>query len=283
MGQYLKLVCPSRNEYVSLPGLMKPIERLTNARAMAMIGYLLMDCPFDGTSLPRLVDQDDPRAQEAIDEYIEREKAYEEEHFWNYVEDPPDYILSRWNREYDAPPSENPDEWANFCSEQAVSTYRKANMTWDRGKLFRVAIANKHITELLDYAGRWAGEDVRLVGDYAENGLYSETNKQWIYEYEGEQFTNYATSACPVVPESIDRDDIVHSVRDREPEPGDLARIKHPDKDDDYVYATFVGEAEQDWDDITEGLSEEFHEFVGDFFDDDEKGVMRPDMVLTSE
>jgi len=252
IGQYFALRNTSRNEYVELPGLMKVIERVTNPAAMAPIGYLLLEGPVDGTSfsyrtdLPSISEQE---LQQAIDEYIHREQEYCEEH------------------------------------DLDQSVYQDDDGAWQRDKIRRVVAAGYQISEAMEYAGRWAGDDVRLVGDYADNDLYSAPNPDWVYEHcdTGEQFTQYATASGPIVESSLDRDDIEHSTRQDAIEPGDLCQVKHPDSGD-RVYAYFSHELDTEWTDITDGLLEEFASFVpGYWLEENEDGVLSPDLVVNAD
>lgn len=247
MGQYFKLVNPERKEFVDLPGGMKAIERVTNPIAMGMVGYLLLEGPCDGTAFTyRFGDESDPLVNEAINAWIEREIEYEKK-----------------------------QDYTSMC--------RDDNGEWKMDDVRRIAVAGLNITHVCDYAGRWAGDDVRLVGDYADNDLYSDTNESWTYEYEGEQFTTYATSSAPIVPTSIERDDIMHSTENRDVETGDLCHVRHPDTDE-RVYAHFVEVAESVWTNITEGLKQEFAQFVGEEWLENNggAGILRPDAVITA-
>lgn len=268
MGQYMKPVNVSKKEYFHPVGGMKAIERLTNPVAMGMVGFLLLEGPQDGTVFSGLSDPDDPQLQDEIERLKERERAAEEE------------------------------------KEGYYNPYREDDGSWNEHRITRTAAAGFAIDEANEYAGRWAGDDVRLVGDYADvsmrdiasssgslgdpddyadNDLYSTTNENWVYEYEGEEFVNYATASAPVVPSSIEREDIVHSVRDEDVEPGDLCHVDHPETGEK-VYAHFVEVADSEWTNITDGLEEEFVEFVGEDWikSQDKNGLFRPDMILSS-
>lgn len=292
MGQYFKLINVDKQEFVSLPGMMKAIERVTNPVAMGMVGYLLFEGPLDGTGrlLGLACERKPDLVEEAIDAKIERETEIEEKRFQEYIEEQPNHIVDSFERETDLSLETLKDEFDNgeefeaFCKQESYSIYRKDNLNWDREMLATSAMAVYEISEALDFAGRWAGDDIRFVGDYAENGLYDETTESWRYEYKGEEFVTYATASCPIVPNSIERDDIVHSIRDREPEPGDMAQVKHPDTGE-RVYCHYLGVEPGVWDNITDGLTEEFVQFVGEDWIEghDNSGIMAPDMVLTAD
>ena len=231
MSQYFMPVNADRKEYFSPPSAMNPVERLTDPIGMAMLGFLMLEGPQDGTRFSSRTDPDDPQLQEAIEEFIEQEKEHEEERFEKYTNNEDSIARRRWARKHDVEPEDEPDYFEQFCRAQASSAYRKntTNYHWDRQAIATSVAAGLEIAEANEYAGRWAGDDVRLVGDYAESELYDETKDDWVYEYEGEEFVNYATGEAPIVPESIEREDIVHSIEDRDVEPGDLWCIEHPE------------------------------------------------------
>lgn len=121
MGQYFKLVNMDREETVSLPGTMKPIERVTNAKAMALIGYLIFQGPQDGTSFIRMNAD-------------------------------PDSLTDEQFEEYDIGIADDEEKRRH----QAARSYE----------------ASRPISEANDFAGRWAGDRIVLVGDYDDSGLY---------------------------------------------------------------------------------------------------------------
>jgi len=136
-----------------------------------------------------------------------------------------------------------------------------------------------------EYAGRWAGDDVRLVGDYADNDLYSAPNPDWVYENRdtGEKFTQYATASAPIKEASLRRTDIHHSVVDRDVENGDLCQVTHPETGDQ-VYAYRVRVCDNEWTDITDGLLEEFASFVGEeWLESNGSGKLSPDHVINAD
>lgn len=240
-------------ESVELPGPMKPIERVTNPAAMAPIGYLLLEGPVDGTSFSYRTDLpgiDEQQLQQDIDEYIEREQAY--------VDD---------------------------TDRHEQSLYQNDDGSWDRDKIRPVVAAGYDISEAMAYAGRWAGDDVRLVGDYADNDLYSAPQPEWVYEHRdtGDQFQTYATASAPIQKSSIQRDGINHSILDRDVENGDLCEVSHPETGD-RVYAYRVDVVDNEWTDITDGLLAEFASFVGeDWLEANGSGKLSPDLVLTAD
>lgn len=264
MGQYFKCVNTDKKEVLTPPGGMKAIERVTNSVTTGLLAYLLLEGPQDGTAFTGRADPEDPALQEGIAEYIEREVAREDE----------------TGRE---------------------SMMRDDDGDWKRQRIAGVVAAGRTIAEANEFAGRWAGDRVTMIGDYAERDLYDETSENWHYELarrwtiEGtdldsetvsntrREFTNYATTACPIVPGSITQPDIVHSTRKYEgqhPEEGSLAHVRHPDLEEK-VYAHFQGVAENEFTNITDDAMAEFVDFVGeDWVESQCGGLLRPDMVL---
>jgi len=282
MTQYFKYVNPEREEWISLPGPMSPVERLTNPVATAMVTYVLFNGPMDGTAFTGMVDTDSDEYQEALEEFKKREKETEESEFERYMEEKPDYIARQFERKHGYEPDRTSEEFKEFCHEKSMSVYRKNNWNWDRDKMQSAVAAGFHISDL-DYAGRWAGDPVQLVGDYAESELYDEAKTNWRYEHTetGEEFISYATVAGPIIPDSIEADGAVHKVRAGPIEKGDLCQVRHPETGDE-VYAHYMGEAESEWTDITDGVMDELVELVGEEWVEDasEIGRINPSMVL---
>lgn len=250
MGQYFKYINRDKQEYFIGEGGAKPVERATDPIGTGMLAYLMFDGPQDGTRFSGLHNPYAPEFEGAMAEKMEEERE----------------------RHRNAGRS---------------SVYRNDDSSWDKPKLARVIAAGRHINddELgFRFAGRWAGDDVALVGDYEESGVYQETRDKWHVEYEGDRYTVDATGAAPIVPESLDRDDIEHTVERREVEPGDLCEV-YVDEMDERVYAEYIGEADTEWTNITEGLKRSFTHFVGQQWVDDHEDswIMRPDMILQSD
>ena len=282
MGQYFKLLNVDEKEKVALPGGMKLLERVTNPVAMGMVGYLLFDGPLDGTGLAYNFEPDDERLEDGIEAYIERERHTEAERLREYLAGEKEHVINGFERKHGVSPEEEPAAFEAYCEKRARSCMRNDDGSWPLEEIVPIVASGFELNELYDYCGRWAGDDVRLVGDYAENDLYDESATMWRYEYEGEEFVARAVSSAPITPESIHRDDIEHSVERRDVEPGDYAHVQHPEKDEK-VYAHYKGVAETEWTDITDGLTEEFVDVVGEDWVEEasEVGMMRPDMVLS--
>lgn len=251
MGQYVKLVNVDREEFVNLPGPMKAIERMTNPIAMGMLGFLLLEGPQDGTVFPTRTSGSLVTEAE-IDDYIdtERERHADSDH---------------------------------------DSVYQNDDGSWQRDSIERTLAASNDIDEANDYAGRWAGDDVRLVGDYAENGLYSAMYGTIVGEVDGQEYTWTGPHPDRLVPcrpgnDCCDNPGHCHShhpMDDSEAEPGDM--IRAPSRSDvDADFAEFVAYQTNEWTNITDGLATEFAEFVGEDWMEsvDETGMLSPDMVL---
>lgn len=255
MGQYFKLVNPDREEYVDLPGPMKAIERLTNPIATAALGFLLLEGPQDGTAFLANADPDDPQLQDGISDVKAREGESERKRDRKSV-----------YRKRDPETRDRTDEW-------------------DEHKIARVAASDLAIDEANDYAGRWAGDDVRLVGDYADNNLYgamygtvvAETDDGETVEYDGShpnrEVPCRAGTDCCDTPGRAE----AHHYRE-DAEPGDSIGLRSADCEADF--GTFLRYEKNGWADITEGLMAELEGFVGESFFEDREPVIRPDMVL---
>lgn len=244
MGQYFKFINKDKKEFFTPNGGAKTLEVVSDPIGTGMLAYLLLQGPQDGTRFSGLHNHLAPEWEDEMAEKMEEERE-------------------------------------RHKNEGRSSMYRNDDGSWDKRKLVQVIAAGHQISEDFRFAGRWAGDDIAVVGDYDDSGLYGETSQDWVYEYEGEEFTQYATSRGPIVPESIERDDISHSTMQRDVEPGDLCKVSHPESGDD-VYAEFVRPAQNEWTDITDRLKECFAEFVGEGWvdDHDDSWLMRPDMII---
>lgn len=134
MGQYFQLVNLDRMEIAQLPGLMKAVERVTDVRAMGLVGYLLLQGPQDGTMFVGInADVDDI----------------------------------------------GPEELENIAPDR------------DPQSAVRIIESKKDIGEANEYAGRWAGDRVALVGDYDESGLYGDSSLTDITDGLVAEFTEF--------------------------------------------------------------------------------------------
>lgn len=279
MSQYFKLVNVSAQEYVSLPGALGARERITTPSGMGMIGFLLLDGPIDGTPLSDIASMDEDRVQDAMRQFKRREKAGERANFRQYMNQEVEYMLSMFAREYDSTPESDPELYEEFCDDRAQSVYRNNDGTWDEKKMFRSALAGFEISEFFEYAGRWAGDEVRLVGDYDDSDLYMESRPVVIVESENGEIIEKKGLPTPIVPESRHRDDIEHSLLDRKLEVGDMVHVKGDDGDRHYGVVEEIRETE--WTNITDGLTDEFIDFVGEeWFEKNDTGNLEPDMLV---
>jgi hypothetical protein len=254
-GQYFKVVNESRNEYLEPPGLMKAIERVTDGTAMGLIGYLLLEGPMDGTVLYRAVDDED-RIEQAIEAYLEQEYEREREIFFDLDEGQLQRRVDRrsepWMDEQDLAKLR-----AEQLAEMAASIYRDDDFELDPDdrQLERVALSSDQISEALEYAGRWAGDEITMIGDYADRDLYH--NADGILTYETPDGEIEEVKKPHPRREEPHEGDMTARVYDELAEPGDTIRI-------DNEFCTFIGYEEQEWTDITDGVCREFARLVGD-------------------
>lgn len=228
MGQYYQLFNRDRQEFVALPGMMKDIERVTDAVAMGIVGYLLFEGPCDGGRFTSMagdrIDADDPR----IDEYIDREKT-------NTI---------------------NTDRTSVYYDEETGE--------WDRDRIARVVGAGDSIAETFEYAGRWHGDAVSLTGDYAESGLYDEQYGRVVAQLPDGSMTAWSgRHPNRETPEESDLHGTVIRDHREDAETGDSIRVP-TSADADAQFAEFARYEAPEWTDITDGVLEEFIEFVGE-------------------
>jgi hypothetical protein len=205
--------------------------------------YLLFDAPFDGTTdLPGLYDEDDDLTKQLVDEKISREIALEEER----REDP----------DYDRDPS---------------STYRADDGSWERDKLRRVALAHGYTGEH-SICGRWAGDDVRIIGDYADDDYYHAIEGTVVVErpLDGE-CEYYGRHPSPV--EGSHRVDA---------KPGQAVETYSLDGDgkEEVVFVEHI--EDNGWDDITDSVFAEMARYMPGQFGQLDDGDLDPDIVFGS-
>lgn len=238
MGQYYQYFNRDREEFVQLPGGMKDIERVTNPLPMGIVGYLLFEGPCDGGRFTGMaaerIDDDDPR----IDEYIDREHAQNADR-------------DRTSVYYD----DDADEW-------------------DRAQIARSVGAGEAISDIFEYAGRWAGDAVSLTGDYADNDLYDKQYGRVVAQRPDGSMTswegghpNYAEPGNRTL--GGGRSTRIHR---REAEPGETIENRG---DGDAEFVEFVRYESGEWTDITDGVITEFIEFVGEEWVEDKWGGER--------
>lgn len=264
----------------SSPGPSAPREICTEPRGTGALAYLMLQGPCDGTQFARLVDEDDPQIREAIDDRIMKEMTVEEKRTEEFLDDRgPDefpWTLST------APPKDSVRA-ADFAREKARSTYHNEDGSWRRADLLRVIVAGFDITEVADYAGRWAGDEVRIVGDYDESGLYQESRPSMTIDVMDRDLTVTVDHLrSPVVEDSWNRPGIVCSHHNKALEVGDYTTVRSGDHEnlESNTYGIVTDIDHGGWDDITDGLLEEFESFVGSEWYDSQEGVLAPDMVV---
>ncbi len=227
MGQYYHYFNRTKEEFVVLPGMMKDIERVTDAVAMGIVGYLLFEGPCDGGRFTGMagdrIDLDDPR----IDEYIDREKT-------NTI---------------------NTDRTSVYYDEETGE--------WERKRIARVIGAGEPIADTFEYAGRWHADAVSLTGDYAESGLYDKQYGRVVVQLPSGAMTSWNGShPNRQTPEESEMHGTVIRDHREQAEPGDSVRVPS-NVDADAQFAEFARYEEPEWTDITDGVLEEFIEFVG--------------------
>lgn len=140
MGQYFVALNLDRDEQLGF-GMLKLVERLSNRVWTAALAYLLFEGPQDGTVLTNVSDEELIEAEITHAQELER-------HISDDVPNPDTYL----DRYYDA----DTDEERERAIRLALS----------------VAKSYETIDEANEYAGRWAGDRITIVGDYADSGLY---------------------------------------------------------------------------------------------------------------
>ena len=244
MGQYTRFVNVDREEIVRQPEGTKIPEVMWSGLSGQVMMYLLFDAPFDGTTdLPGLYGEGDDLTKQLVDEKISREIALEEER----REDP----------DYDRDPS---------------STYRADDGSWDHDKLQRVALAHGYTGEH-SICGRWAGDDVRIIGDYADDNYYHAIEGTVVAERSPscEQVEYYGCHPSPV--EGGHRVDA---------KPGQVIETYSTDADgkEEVIFVEHI--EDNGWDDITDSVFSEMARYMPGQFGQLDDGDLDPDIVFGS-
>lgn len=231
MGQYFVLVNTELKEWISLPGGMKLPEILANELAPKVMTYMMFEGPFDGTTLlDRLYDEEDEKVNDATDEFIEQEKERHADSDWS-------------------------------------SAYQNDDGTWNREKIKRSVCANFIIGED-SMCGRWSGNRVRIVGDYAESGLYdamdgtiiAETKDGKRVSWEGRHPQKEEQIECSG-PGTRSRHYDVNAV------PGDPIRLStQAEGVDSHQHGTFVEFKDSEWTEITDDVFDEMARYMPNRF-----------------
>lgn len=163
----------NKQEYCSLPDP-------TRSQQISIVGYLLIEGPFDGTGFTGYPEVDE--LEEEIDEAIERERQSEVRSFLRYTREQPGYIKRKFEDEYGYRPSPRSERFREFCAEQSHSRRRDEDGEWVREAF--LSLAGSHLTfeEYFDYFGRWAGDNVRLVLDTDEIDGYEQITDDVVHE-----------------------------------------------------------------------------------------------------
>ena len=236
MGQYTKFVNVDREEVVQQPEGTKIPEVMWSGLSGQVMMYLLFDAPFDGTTdLPGLYTEDDDLTQQLVDEMITREIGLE-------------------------------------AKNDTDSVYRNDDGSWDYDRLQRVALAGGYTGENA-ICGRWAGDDVRIIGDYAEDGYYHAIEGTIVAERPlGGEVTWYGRHPSPVGKS--------YEVDARE---GDRVETYSTDADgkEEVIFIEHI--EDNGWDDITDSVFAEMARYMpGQFKQLVEDRDVDPDIVFGS-
>ena len=247
MGQYFILVNTEKKEWISLPGGMKLPEIVASELPPKVMTYMMFEGPFDGTTLlDRLYDTDDPKVEQGIDEYIEREVEREEER-------------------------------------GKESFHRTDDGGWNRERIKRSVCAGFTIGED-SICGRWAGNRVRIVGDYAESGLYNAMDGKIIAETDNGKRVSWM-GRHPEKVEQLPCDGPGRRVRhhDVDAQPGDEIRLStQADGVDSHQHGTFVRFKNSEWTNITEDVFSEMARYMPDRFGELEDSVENVEITFGS-
>lgn len=234
MGQYFTFVNVDKQEQVRQPEGTKLPEIVASGLSGQVLSYLLFDGPFDGTTLLQgLYDQDNETAQQLVKELIDRETERETE-----------------------------------SNRDRQSVYRNDDGSWNRNKLHHTALASGYTG---DHAicGRWASDDVRIIGDYADDGYYHAIEGTIIAERDtGEIVEWHGTHPSPVGgdhSETASRGDQIAWYG------GDTASSET---------VRFMYHRDSDWTDITDSVFAEMARYNPGQFGDLDDGTLEPDIVF---
>jgi len=278
MGQYFRLVNVDQQETVDVPHGIKLPEIMSSGLSCQVMAYLMFDGPFDGTTLlDRLYTEDDPRVQEGIEEYIEQEKEIESERkndpevkerclrsAIRFTDDHPfdedDVDIDN----IDKFPQQIVDKYEEKYNQRVYSTYREDNLNWRRDRIKRVVCAGFYTGED-SICGRWAGDDVRIIGDYAEDDYYAAMYGEVVVKLDNGELTSW-TGAHPEAEEPLESEGQWSTrarLLNRKAEPGDWVRSR---KDTGQDHVEFVEYNENAWDDITASVYHEMARYMPNKF-----------------
>lgn len=236
MGQYFKFVNVDKQEVVQQPSGTKLPEIMWSGLSGQVMMYLLFDGPFDGTTdLPGLYADGDELAERLTDEFLATEHRREDE-----------------NDDYE-------------------SIYRDDDGSWDRDKARRVGLANSYTGEDA-ICGRWAGDDVRIIGDYADDSYYHAPYGTVVVERPpyGE-FEYYGDHPSPV-----------GRRYDINAKPGDSIETYSLDGDgsEEVIFVEHI--EDNGWDDITDSVFAEMARYMPGQFGQLDDGDLEPEIVFGS-
>lgn len=279
MGQYFKLINVDKNEVCALPGGLKLPEIMSNDMAGSVLTYLMFEGPFDGTTLlDQLYTEDDPKVQETIEERIEAEKEREKQRR-NSSEPKERYLSQAIRRTEDHPfeqddadisnlqkfPQQVIDKYEELFEERTRSTYRNDDGSWNRDRLKRVVCAGFKTGEDA-LCGRWAGDEVTIIGDYADRELYDAMYGTVVVRLDNGELAEWV-GPHPEAEEPVPSDGpgVRARLLDRDAQPGDQVRARSSlDCGQDHV--EFVEYKENEWDTITASVYSEMARYMPDKF-----------------
>lgn len=260
MGQYFKLVNPDRKEYVTLPGPMKAIERLTNHHAMAAVGYLLLQGPQDGTAFTHMNADPDDWDYDRNERLAEKgEMMLLDKERW---ENEPERTAYQAGRVYQshkdiAEANDYAGRWAGDTP-VLVGDYDDSGLYGaTRPKALVELDGTTYVVEYVE-------------GPIVESSIKDPNNVHTAKNRDLETGDTVSVKATNL-PDAVLKQDSVEVVGGRQTDHRGEPR----------VYAKFVEWDDGDWTNITEGLMVELDEFLGDY-DFGEGTVMRPDMVFST-
>jgi len=279
MGQYFKYVNVDKKEVVDVPNGIKLPEIMHNGLSGQVVTYLLFDGPFDGTTLlDRLYNEDDPIVQEAIEERIEFETKHEEKRkndvelkelcLRSSIRFTNGHIFDRDDADIDNLdkfPQKIIDEYEEKYKKRVYSIYREDNLNWDRSKIKRTVCASFYTGEH-SICGRWSGDDVRIIGDYAEDDYYDAMYGEVVVRLENGKLARW-TGPHPEAEEPIETNNEYSTqarLLGRDAEPGDMVRASRLDCGQEHV--EFVEYNENEWNNITSSVYHEMARYMPDQF-----------------
>lgn len=154
-------ISDTADEYCTLPDPTYPQQA-------ALIGYLLVEGPLDGTGLAGVANPEP--VSDAVESRKQTEREQEATRFETYVREQPDDVTAKFERKYEGFIPQHCDyqslpAFKRFCAQEAQSIYRNDDGTWDEARLTVVAAAGLSISTAFSYLGRWSDDTVRIASN----------------------------------------------------------------------------------------------------------------------